>query len=145
MRETAMARHGLRPASLVRAALRLLLAFLFIAFASPLSRANAQTLPSTRIGVADLISPSDATTYYGASIAHTSLSGLARPDEIKELARALNNDVDLIYDFVRNNVEIEWSYGLRKGALGAYLDRSGTAFDQSVLMVELLREAAANG
>jgi RHS repeat-associated protein len=140
MRETAMARHGLRPAWLVRAALRLL-AVLFVGVAAPILPAAAQSVPSSRIGVADLISPSSASAYYGSSTTHTTLSGLARPDEVRELARALRNDVDLIYDFVRNNVEIEWSYGLRKGALGAYLDRSGTAFDQAVLMVELLREA----
>lgn len=104
-----------------------------VAFAQP---------ASTRIGVASLIDPSAANTFYGSSTTHTNNLGLAqRPDEIRELTRALRGDVDLIYDYVRNNIEIEWAYGLRKGALGALVDQSGTSFDQAVLMVELLREA----
>ncbi|HYG27019.1 MAG TPA: hypothetical protein VD906_08940, partial [Caulobacteraceae bacterium] len=58
-----------------------------------------------------------------------------------ELARALSNDPDLIYDFVRNNVSTEWAYGARKGEVGAIIDKSGTAFDQARLMVELLRQS----
>jgi YD repeat-containing protein len=64
-----------------------------------------------------------------------------RPLEITALANALHNDVDLIYEFVRNNIEVVPMYGLQKGALGALIDRSGTAFDQAQLMVELLRSA----
>ncbi|MGQ0532182.1 MAG: hypothetical protein ACT4OF_05760, partial [Caulobacteraceae bacterium] len=108
-----------------------------------LTPAAAQTYnASTRIGTAALVAPGPVDTFYGANTTHTNNLGLAtRPEEIRELARALRNDVDLIYDYVRNNIEIEWAYGLRKGALGAHLDRSGTAFDQAVLMVDLLREA----
>ena len=64
-----------------------------------------------------------------------------RPAEIKELARALRNDVDLIYEYVHDNVRTTFMYGLQKGALGALIDQSGTSFDQAHLMVELLREA----
>ena len=71
---------------------------------------------------------------------------LAGPDvpvgsEIKELARALRYDSDLIYEFVHNNIEYEPTFGDKKGALGALLDRSGNAFDQASLMIELLRES----
>lgn len=97
---------------------------------------------SVRIGTAALIVPGDANTSYGSSTTSTnSLGTSGRPNEIVELARALDNNVDLIYEFVRNNVEIVWTYGLQKGALGALIDRSGTAFDQAHLMVELLRQA----
>ncbi|MBI1291991.1 hypothetical protein GC173_12235 [bacterium] len=103
--------------------------------------ARAQT-PSTRIGVASLVSPSAADAFYGSGTTHTNGLGLAtRPDEIQSLARALRNDVDLIFDYVRNNIAVEWAYGLRKGALGALTDQSGTAFDQAKLMVDLLRES----
>lgn len=61
--------------------------------------------------------------------------------EIQELGRSLRNDPDLIYDFVRNNIEIEWMYGSHKGPLGTVLDRRGSAFDQVRLLVELMRQA----
>lgn len=64
-----------------------------------------------------------------------------RHPEIKELARALRNDPDLIYEFVRNTVDTEFQFGLAKGELGAVIDRSATSFDQAKLLVELLREA----
>ncbi len=108
--------------------------------------ADAQTyLASTKVGTASLINPGASTNqadqFYGSATTSTDGLTLGRPNEIKELARGLRNDPDLIYDFVRNNIEINWSYGLQKGALGALLDRSGTAFDQAKLMVDLLRES----
>jgi hypothetical protein len=65
----------------------------------------------------------------------------AAPASIAELARALRNDVDLIYEHVRNNVEYMPMWGIKKGAVGAILDNQGTAFDQATLMVHLLRAA----
>ncbi|MHA7602601.1 DUF6531 domain-containing protein, partial [Alicycliphilus sp. T452] len=63
------------------------------------------------------------------------------PASIAELARALRNDVDLIYEHVRNNVEYVPIWGIKKGAFGAILDNQGTSFDQADLMVKLLRES----
>jgi YD repeat-containing protein len=60
---------------------------------------------------------------------------------IVEMARALKNDVDLIYQFVANNVDFVPTYELHKGGLGALIDGSGNAFDQSDLMVQLLTQA----
>jgi hypothetical protein len=117
-------------------------------FLSSLLPADAGPLPSVRIATAPLVSPSAAATYYGASLQHTygSLgygtgSSRSRPPELVELARALKGDPDLIYEYVRNNIRINFQYGLQKGALGAVIDRSGTAFDQAQLMVELLRQS----
>lgn len=59
--------------------------------------------------------------------------------EISELARALKHDPDLIYEFVKNHIEYEPLFGIKKGGLGALIDKRGTAFDQSALMVDLLR------
>lgn len=105
--------------------------------------ALAQTAPSSvKIGTAPLVDPTAANTWYTTNTVSTnSLGTTGRPPEIVELARALSNDPDKIYDYVRNNVEIVWTYGLQKGALGAITDKSGTAFDQAHLMVELLRQA----
>jgi hypothetical protein len=63
------------------------------------------------------------------------------PASIAELARALKNDPDLIYEYVRNNIAYYPTWGLQKGAIGALLDNQGTAFDQATLMVQLLRQA----
>ena len=109
--------------------------------------ARASYLPSVKIGTAALIAPAVADSFYGSSTTATDglagLTGQATPvaPEIVELARALKNNPDLIYQYVRNNIETEWMYGLSKGALGASIDKSGTAFDQAALMVALLRQA----
>lgn len=63
------------------------------------------------------------------------------PASIAELARALKNDPDLIYEYVRNNIAYYPTWGIQKGAVGALLDNQGTAFDQATLMVQLLRQA----
>lgn len=64
------------------------------------------------------------------------------PASISELARALNNDVRQIFAFVHNNIEFIPTYGSQKGALGTLIDGFGNAFDQSELMIALLREGS---
>lgn len=61
---------------------------------------------------------------------------------ISDMARALKNDPDLIYEYVRNNIEFIPIYGVKKGALGALLDGQGTSADQAELMVQLLQSAS---
>ncbi len=61
------------------------------------------------------------------------------PASITELARSLRNHPDLIYQYVRNNIEFYPVWGIQKGALGTVLDNQGTGMDQAALMVELLR------
>jgi RHS repeat-associated protein len=65
----------------------------------------------------------------------------AAPASIPELARALRNNPDLIYEYVRNNIEYTPTWGVQKGALGTLLDNQGTAFDQASLMIALLRQS----
>jgi hypothetical protein len=92
-----------------------------------------------------LMTPASADTWYCAQSTGCTASGTRQlwindyPVEITALARALHNDADNIYEYVHNYIEIVPMYGLQKGALGALIDRSGTAFDQAQLMVELLR------
>ena len=124
------------------------LAFALSAFAAGLLTPGAAralvptTTPSVKIGVAALITPTAASSFYGSSTTVTnSVGSYVPPNEIVELARALGNNVDTIYEFVRNNIEVAWMYGEQKGALGAITDRSGTPFDQAALMVALLRQA----
>lgn len=93
------------------------------------------------------MSPLTADSYYGTAVLSTdglgAITGTATPTppEIVELKRALKGDPDLIYQYVRNNIQTVWMYGLQKGALGASIDKSGTPFDQAELMVALLRQA----
>ncbi|HEY4941941.1 MAG TPA: hypothetical protein VII56_10990, partial [Rhizomicrobium sp.] len=107
--------------------------------------AHAQTyLPSVKIGTAALISPTAAASHYGAGTTSTTTgpgAPASLPPELVELTRALKNDPDLIYEYVRNNIETTWIYGVQKGALGTEIDKSGTPFDQAMLMVALLRQA----
>ena len=131
------------------------------------SGSGLPVVPSVRILTGTGVAPATAATFYTA--ATTSTAGLcsssmnatqfcsggvvARAPELKMLARALRADAnvantaeaqataDRIYEYVRNSIDTEFLYGVHKGALGASIDHSGTAFDQAQLMVELLREA----
>jgi RHS repeat-associated protein len=109
--------------------------------------AHAAPLAALTVKSGTAITPAAADTWYCAQSTGCTASGTRQlwatnyPLEITALANALHNNVDLIYEYVRNNVEIVPIYGLQKGALGALIDRSGTAFDQAQLMVELLRSA----
>lgn len=124
---------------------RVMFATILAASSSAASSSIAAELPTIRLGSAAPVTPTTANSYFGsASTATVDLwaSGITgRPEEFAQLARALRHDPDLIYEYVRNNIEYVPMYGLQKGALGAIIDQSGTAFDQAQLMVELLRES----
>jgi len=64
-----------------------------------------------------------------------------RDPEIRALAAGLKNDPDLIYEYVRNSIETEFIFGSNKGPLGVTINKTGSAFDQAYLMVELVRAA----
>lgn len=107
--------------------------------------------PAVRLqSVGQLVSPDSAWTYYGAP-ASPPVSTAARSPEIKALARALSRGGAItgdafagrVVNYVRRNIEVEWRFGLGKGARGAVIDQSGTPFDQAQLMVEILREGQA--
>lgn len=66
-------------------------------------------------------------------------SSQAIPDRVDEIASGLRNNIDLIYQFVRDNIRYQPVYGLRRSAAGTALDQEGTAFEQAHLMVELLK------
>ncbi|MFO0315326.1 MAG: RHS repeat protein, partial [bacterium] len=66
---------------------------------------------------------------------------LDSPASIAELARALKNSPDLMYEYVRNNIEFYPVWGVQKGAVGAIVDQKGTAFDQALLLRDLARQA----
>ena len=59
--------------------------------------------------------------------------------EIEELARGLMHDPELIFEFVLNNIDYTHYFGCKKGATLTLLERSGNDYDQSALLVALLR------
>jgi hypothetical protein len=65
----------------------------------------------------------------------------ATDPEITALARALNYNFDLIYEYVYYDIDHSPTFGSKKGALGTYLDRRGNNIDQNVLFVTLLRQS----
>ncbi|WP_083383873.1 RHS repeat-associated core domain-containing protein [Cupriavidus sp. USMAHM13] len=69
-------------------------------------------------------------------VAHIAPAG---PASLDELARALRHHPDLIYQYVRNNIELDPVRGIHKGAQGAVLDNYGSPADQAQLMASLLR------
>jgi RHS repeat-associated protein len=102
---------------------------------------RAQSLPAN-LNPGISTSAQSARSTSGATTQSMRVAGDAAPlapASIPELARALRNNVDLIYEHVRNNVEYVPMWGVKKGAFGTILDNQGTAFDQAALMVELLR------
>ena len=59
--------------------------------------------------------------------------------EIDELARALQHDPKLIFDYVRNNIEYVPTYGSVNGATATLLAGRGNDWDQASLLIALLR------
>jgi len=61
--------------------------------------------------------------------------------EIQALAEGLRNDPVKIFEYVRNYIDYECYYGCKKGAHLTLMEGSGNDFDQSALLVSLLRAA----
>ncbi|WP_300531299.1 RHS repeat-associated core domain-containing protein [Maricaulis sp.] len=90
----------------------------------------------------DLVSPVSALNYYGTGTTHSShWTHPGNDARIEALAFALRGDAQVMFEWVHDNVEYVPLFGLQKGGSGALLDRAGTAFDQSQLLVELLRSS----
>ncbi|NDZ15621.1 hypothetical protein C7T35_17175 [Variovorax sp. WS11] len=111
----------------------------------PVTFADAQRVLKARVLPANVnqgvtAAPKTSKTSTSTSVMKISGDGNALgPASIAELARSLRHHPDLIYQYVRNNIEYYPTYGTQKGALGAVLDNQATAHDQTALMVELLR------
>lgn len=75
----------------------------------------------------------------GAGTQFGLMAATSASPEITELARSLQYDPKLIFDYVHNNIDYVPYYGSLKGATLTYLDGSGNDFDQASLMIALLR------
>ena len=151
-----MVKWALSGVRLKRAALILytFAAAALMAVAGP-AAAQSESTPAETIGTAPLLTPSAVDSYYGSATTSTNAMGYtSRPPEVVELARALAGNsaadpanpsdayktADRIYQYVLNNIDVVWLYGLQKGSVGTIIDHAGTPFDQAMLMVELLRQ-----
>lgn len=111
----------------------------------PVSVDDSQRAMKARVFPADLnrgVTSSSNVERRTAQVSASRVGGDANalgPASIPELARSLLYNPDVIYQYVRNNIEYYPIFGVQKGALGAVLDNQGTAHDQATLMVELLR------
>lgn len=122
------------------------------------STANSSP-PAVSVIEAPLIDPDTANNYFEtAPVSATSLrstvnipgvmSGAQYRARFRELARSLgagrlsaNDFAARVYEYIHNNIETEFRYGLGKGGFGTILDQSGTPFDQAELMVQLMSTA----
>ena len=109
--------------------------------------------PGWMIDAAPIVSSQEAEQYYSQQAQDLQVeqnfsfmgmeisSSTEITNEISELARALQNDPKLIYDYVHNHIDYVPYFGALKGAGLTLLDRSGNDFDQASLMIALLRES----
>ena len=67
--------------------------------------------------------------------------GIPAPASVVELARALKNDVDIIHEYVYSQIQHYPIYGLHKSIEDTVAGTFGNVFEQSRLMVQLLRQA----
>ena len=119
---------------------RALLIGLAVAFTSPAQAAP----PVVHIYEGAHETPAAAAAAVSATTTSMWTLNTAHP-EVIALARSLNSDptktADRIYEYVRNTVETLPMHGLKKGSMGAIIDKKGTALDQAVLMADLLHAA----
>ena len=129
------------------------LAVLLVLTASPVNAQKFVNLPEVSIEQAakilnakTVIKPKKATTKFNKSSLINSVgattigcaSSSSQPIEIITLASSLKCNVDLIYEYVYNNIEYEPLFGSNKGPLGTLLDQRGSDIDQAQLFVALL-------
>lgn len=65
----------------------------------------------------------------------------AAPNEIVELARALDWNPDLIFEYIHNNIQTLPIYDSMKGPLGTLIDQAGSVQDEAELMYVLLQQS----
>ncbi|NJL71365.1 MAG: hypothetical protein HC888_06995 [Candidatus Competibacteraceae bacterium] len=77
----------------------------------------------------------------GTPIQSFAATGNPIPLPFTELAAALDNDVDKIFWYVRNNYDFLATFGSQKGAYSSQIERVANSFDLSSLMIAILRAA----
>jgi hypothetical protein len=111
--------------------------------------AAEQTLSASRVSPPGWIrrsppavTPAEARSRLDAEVpAFMTYSPIEATPEIVELARALRNDPRRIFDYVRNRIEYEPTFGSVLGATATYYAGAGNDCDQASLLIALLRQA----
>lgn len=101
---------------------------------------NTPLLPASYAALGEVLEPEPPSEPDGGA----SVMALTLPtpnEEIAALADALGNDPVRIFNHVRNHIDYEHYYGLRKGALLTLWEGSGNDFDQCELLAQLLKAA----
>ncbi|MDR3468688.1 MAG: RHS repeat-associated core domain-containing protein [Xanthobacteraceae bacterium] len=98
--------------------------------------ASVPTAPRPKAAQSAVGGPAPRALASGAAAGCT--VGSTQPVEIITLASSLKCDLDLIYEYVYNNIEYEPLFGSNKGALGTLLDQRGNDIDHAQLFVALL-------
>ncbi len=113
--------------------------------------AHANSERANHLAEGDLVSPSAAWAHYGTGTQHTDTipDTWRDSDEVVALARgfgsdepAISNDqyAERVLRSLKSNIETEFRFELGKGGRMAWIDQSGTAFDQAELMDTLLEK-----
>ncbi|MBW2108848.1 MAG: transglutaminase, partial [Deltaproteobacteria bacterium] len=117
--------------------------FMLLAVLTPYALAEVAG-PGWLMERAEPVSPEEARAHYGVQkqkMVFSVASATSATPEIVGLARALQHDPKLIYEYVRNHIDYVPYFGSLKGATLTLLERSGNDFDQASLMIALLRES----
>jgi len=64
---------------------------------------------------------------------------------IKNLAESLENDPLKIFNYVKNNIDYEPYFGVKKNAKGTLLSEKGNDYDQASLLIAFLRSGNSKG
>ena len=62
-------------------------------------------------------------------------------DDISNLASSLGHSPSRIFEWVKNNIRVEFYYGSLKGAVGTFMERAGNDTDTASLLLALYRAA----
>jgi RHS repeat-associated protein len=105
------------------------------------SNARRTNAISTASNITSSISLDTSTpAIYADNSGSQSVAEAATPD-IQALARGLENDPVRIFNYVHDHIRYVLYFGSKKGAELTLLEKSGNDFDQSALLVALLRAA----
>lgn len=120
-------------------------------WAAPQATRAQDAAPGFQLVSPDPVTPQEAEAYFDAlrdaqeagdvQVPPAGAAATQVVPDIAELARALRDNIDLIYQYVHNEIELTPTYGLAKGPLGTLLDGSGNPFDQTNLFIKLAEAA----
>ena len=95
---------------------------------------DSSTAPGESIGILSVTPPSPEDLQETIDVVIT--------QEMRDLVATLNNSPARIFEWVKNNIEVEFYYGSMKGSRGTLMEKSGNDVDTVSLLLALYRAAA---